>query len=102
MNPPDNVRKAYDAFMLEYIGEPGSNKAIGVCGFSTVGAMDPNASEQEKDNYCLVVILYKEFLTTEIIFPKEYKEVRVFTKIVSEPDPYAEESCCGTGCVNCG
>ncbi len=100
-NPPENVRQAFDAFMLEYVGELGSNKAIDGCGFSFVGNMDPNASEEEKGDYCITVLLYKDYIEVAPDFPKEYKGVKVFTKIVSEPDPYAGESCCGEGCVNC-
>ena len=72
------------AFEAEYIGKPGTNPNIMGWGISKVGIMDPTAQDEQKDDYCIIVLLRVAIPEGQSPFPAEYKGVKVFTKVVGE------------------
>ena len=85
---------AYRAFVAEYHHNP----YYVIATIQATVLLEPTASE---DEICIQVKLTGEIPADQPQLPVEYKGFKVFTKIVFEPDPYAEESCCGEGCTNC-
>ncbi len=51
------------------------------CGVSRVGLIDPNAGPQEKDQYCLVLLL-KEPAPDGLDLPDRFEGMKVFSEVV--------------------
>ncbi len=53
------------------------------CGISSVGIMDPLAPDAMKGEACISVGLRQPF-PEYVDFPKEYKGVKIFTRVIGE------------------
>lgn len=85
------ARFAKEKFINKYWNQKYADYINGV-GISRVGTCDKKASEEdEKDDYCIRVLLRKP-LPDDMVFPSTYYGVRIFTVLGGEIRPQVRKS----------
>ncbi len=77
----DEVRKISKEYWNKFDLDPAWSPFIGSVGIFKIGKFQPDVSDDQKDDYCLVVGLLKE-LPPDLNLETEFQCVRVFTRVI--------------------
>lgn len=81
------VKKIVEQFAKEYMFQGPWSDYINGCGISKVGIKDADASENEKEDLCIVVSLCKQ-PPSNLTLPTKYKGVKVYAEVTGEFKAY--------------
>ncbi len=83
------TERAVRQFMAKYTFQKPWSEYINGCGISKVKLNDPNALKNKKEDLCITVSLCRQLpFHLKLIFPKEFKGLRVYLKVVGKTRPY--------------
>jgi hypothetical protein len=82
----EQVKDIKKAFMQEYVFPVQWREYVNMCGISKVGIFNADASDEEKNNFCLKVGLLKP-LPPDMSIPSEYQGINVFVEVTGEIRP---------------
>lgn len=82
----DQLGDIQQAFAQIYMFPIKWHDYVRFCSVTQIGILDRNASDEEKNNFCLRVGILKP-LPPDMSIPSEYQGLRIFVEIIKEIKP---------------